>query len=77
MTDYPAVFTDNGHVLISGITGSRDEMGGKTALANWWAATHGRANFDLVVFFNAKGAVRSAASAFTPSRSWPSEWRTE
>jgi len=56
MTDYPAVFTDNGHVLISGITGSRDEMGGKTALANWWAATHGRANFDLVVFFNAKGS---------------------
>jgi len=51
----PTFFTDNGHVLISGITGSRAEMGGKTALANWWLCNP-LADRDLRVFYNAKGS---------------------
>jgi len=47
-------FTDRSHILLSGVSGSRTDYGGKTGVANWWATTHGRAAFDLVVFFNAK-----------------------
>lgn len=56
MSDAPAFFTDNGHVFIAGITGSRDDMGGKTALANWWLCEPlgGR---DLRIFYNAKGST--------------------
>ena len=57
MSNPPSFFVDNGHVLITGITGSRDEMGGKTAIANWWASTWGRTHFDLVVNYNAKGST--------------------
>lgn len=35
MGDY--FLTDGGHVLIAGATGARDDYGGKTVLANWWA----------------------------------------
>lgn len=52
----PSFFTDNGHVFVAGITGSRDEMGGKTALSNWWMQTHGSAR-DLRIFYNAKGST--------------------
>lgn len=51
----PDFFHDNGHVLIAGITGSRADMGGKTALANWWLSKWG-AERDLRVFYNAKGS---------------------
>lgn len=46
--------TDRSHVLIAGVTGARTDYGGKTSLANWWAATHGRASKDLVLFVNPK-----------------------
>jgi len=46
--------TDRSHILLSGVSGSRTDYGGKTGVANWWASTHGRAAFDLVLFFNAK-----------------------
>ena len=51
----PDYFTDNGHIFIAGITGSKTDMGGKTSLANWWLDTWGRSHADLRVFFNAKG----------------------
>jgi hypothetical protein len=49
------VFTDNGHVLIAGITGAKDECGGKTALGNWWLDTWGAREFDLRLFVNPNG----------------------
>jgi hypothetical protein len=49
--------TDNGHILIAGITGSKGDCGGKTGLANWWASTWGRQQRDLVIFYNAKGST--------------------
>ncbi|MWG36943.1 hypothetical protein [Halomarina oriensis] len=55
MTERPAFYTDNGHLFISGITGSAEDMGGKTSLANWLLCEAGRA-FDLRIFFNAKGS---------------------
>jgi hypothetical protein len=55
--DVPDFFVDNGHIRICGITGSKTEMGGKTALANYWASTFGTRWFDLVIFFNAKGTT--------------------
>jgi len=51
----PKFFRDNGHVFIAGITGSRDDMGGKTALANWWLCEP-LADRDLRIFYNAKGS---------------------
>jgi hypothetical protein len=50
----PDYFTDRSHVLIAGVTGARTDYGGKTALANWWCATHGREAFDVVIFGNFK-----------------------
>ena len=46
--------TDRSHILIAGVTGARTDYGGKTALANWWASTHGREAFDVVIFGNFK-----------------------
>lgn len=33
---HPNFLTDNSHVLLSGVTGSGETAGGKTATANWW-----------------------------------------
>lgn len=58
MTD-PAYFGDNGHVLITGVTGARGDylgsgqFGGKSALATYWTATHAT-DRDLVIFGNFK-----------------------
>lgn len=46
--------TDQSHFLITGVTGARTDYGGKTSLATWWADTHGRAAFDVVIFANVK-----------------------
>lgn len=56
----PSYFSDTSTVLITGISGTNTDYGGKTILANWWAYTHGRASFDLVIFLNfqRKEAVR-------------------
>lgn len=54
MSGDPSYFTDRSHVLISGVSGSRTDYGGKTALAVWWAANYGRRDFDLTVFCNFK-----------------------
>jgi len=53
MSESEPYFRDRSHVLISGVSGSRTNYGGKTALATYWAAEHGQA-FDLVVFCNFK-----------------------
>jgi hypothetical protein len=53
MTDDPWL-TDRSHILIAGPTGARTQYGGKTALANWWASTHGVASKDRVLFCNMK-----------------------
>lgn len=52
----PDFFTDNGHLFIAGITGSKTDMGGKTALANWWLCEPGSTR-DLRIFYNAKGST--------------------
>jgi len=47
---------DGGHVLITGATGARDDYGGKSVLANWWASElveKGHRDVGLVV--NPKG----------------------
>ncbi|MDS0243945.1 MULTISPECIES: hypothetical protein [unclassified Haloferax] len=56
----PAYFTDNGHLLLTGVTGAQGDylgesgqFGGKSALATWWADNPGRSR-DLVIFLNAK-----------------------
>jgi hypothetical protein len=41
-------------MLLAAPTGSRTVYGGKTTLATWWAATHGRASKDVVIFANVK-----------------------
>jgi len=46
--------TDRTHMLITGVTGSRTNYGGKTSLATWWADTHGRASTDVVLYLNVK-----------------------
>lgn len=46
-------FTDRAHMLISGVSGSRTDYGGKTALANWWLDQWGHC-FDLALFLNFK-----------------------
>ena len=51
--DLPSYFTDNGHLLLTGITGAETDFGGKSALATWWADTHGRRR-DLVLWCNFK-----------------------
>jgi hypothetical protein len=71
--DAPAFLTDNSHVLLSGVTGSGEAAGGKTATANWWADRLVEAgHFDYAVAFDPKGrqfrgtdvtGVRDAASA--------------
>jgi hypothetical protein len=48
-----AYFQDKSHMLLTGITGSRTQYGGKTALATWWCDEPGRA-FDLEIFANVK-----------------------
>lgn len=50
----PDYFRDRSHLLICGVTGARTDYGGKTALATWWADTHGRAANDVVIFGNYK-----------------------
>lgn len=48
--------TDNGHVLISGATGARDDYGGKTVLANWWFSSEvEKGHRHMGVFINPKG----------------------
>jgi len=54
MTDSPDYFTDGSHVLIAAPTGSKTVYGGKTSLATWWWATHGKASKDLTLFVNVK-----------------------
>ena len=54
MSDTPPYLTDRSHLLIAGVTGARTDYGGKTSLANWLAATHGRASTDLALFVNVK-----------------------
>jgi len=46
--------TDRSHILISGVSGSRTDYGGKTALANWWCDQWGRQEFDVALFLNFK-----------------------
>lgn len=48
--------TDNGHVLISGATGAKEEYGGKTTTANWWFEQSVEQGWhDVGVFVNPKG----------------------
>lgn len=54
MSDAATYFDDRAHMLLSGVSGSRTRYGGKTSLATWWANTHGRAAFDVVIFGNFK-----------------------
>lgn len=68
----PDYFTDNGHLLLTGVTGAQGDylgesgqFGGKSALAAWWADNPGRSK-DLVVFGNFKGDdVTSVLTDFT------------
>lgn len=56
----PAYFTDNGHILLTGVTGAQGDylgeggtFGGKSALATWWADNPGREK-DLIIWGNFK-----------------------
>jgi hypothetical protein len=49
-----AYLSDRSHLFIAAPTGSRTRYGGKTTLATWWCDTHGRAEFDVVLFINVK-----------------------
>lgn len=51
MSDY---LQDRSHILVSGVSGSRTDYGGKSALCNWWADTWGSEWFDLVLYLNFK-----------------------
>lgn len=60
-------FTDNGHVLLSGITGSKEHHGGKTATANWWQHTLiEQGHFDYAVCFSPKGNNFKAVNVSSP-----------
>lgn len=49
------VLADGTHVLIAGATGSGEEYGGKTVLANWWfEGAVQKGHVAMGVFFNAK-----------------------
>jgi len=50
-------FTDRTHVLISGVTGSGDAYGGKTATANWWLDSVVPSEFDYGFYFDPKGTA--------------------
>lgn len=57
----PDYFTDNGHLLLTGVTGAQGDylgesgqFGGKSALAAWFADNPGREK-ELVIFGNFKG----------------------
>jgi len=53
VTDY---LTDGSHVLIAGATGSGEQYGGKSVLANWWYNQSVRkGHHDLGVFVDPKG----------------------
>jgi len=63
VTDY---LTDGSHVLIAGATGSGEQYGGKSVLANWWYNQSVRqGHHDLGVYFDPKGLsfVRKRADA--------------
>lgn len=55
--------TDRSHILISGVSGSRTDYGGKTGLSNWWADNWGRRAFDIVLFLNFKHDTAPAETA--------------
>jgi hypothetical protein len=50
----PDYFKDGSHIFLGAPTGSRTDYGGKTTIATWWCATHGRVAFDLCLFVNVK-----------------------
>ena len=54
VSDRPDYLVDTTHLLVTGVTGSRTEYGGKTAMSNWLASNAGRAEFDVVLFLNVK-----------------------
>lgn len=59
MSETPAYFDDNGHLLLTGVTGAQGnylgdgQFGGKSALATWWVDNPGRSR-DLIIFLNSK-----------------------
>lgn len=61
------VFADGSHVLISGVTGSGDEYGGKSSVAAWWLDTAVPVHFDFGIAFSPKGS-RFAGPTVTNAR---------